>query len=161
VAIPVTAVPGLALTADYRLVGVHNAGDLNSVFYNKVDNVVVKGGIGLQKDIFVQLVTVGVAYAFGVTAAPPPPMAVAPPAPAPMAAHGYTDNSATHPGARGEHYNQGLSVRRAQSVKSELVRDRVPTSAIDINGYGESSPLVQTAADTRGPQNRRVEIILH
>ena len=200
VAIPIAAVPGLALTADYRLVGVHNAGDLNSVFYNKVDNVVVKGGIGLQKDIFVHLVTVGVAYAFGVTGAPPPPMAVAPPAPAPMAArsylvffdwdssamsqrareiiaeaaesstrvqttridvNGYTDNSAAHPGARGERYNQGLSVRRAQSVKSELVRDGVPTGAIDIHGYGEGHPLVQVAADTREPQNRRVEIILH
>lgn len=43
VAVPIAAVPGLAFTADYRLVGVHNAGDLNSVFYNKVANVIVKG----------------------------------------------------------------------------------------------------------------------
>ncbi len=200
VAVPIAAVPGLAFTADYRLVGVHNAGDLNSVFYNKVDNVVVKGGIGLQRDIFVHVVTVGLAYAFGVTPPAPPMMAAPPPAPAPTPArsylvffdwdsstmgqraraiiaeaaqnstrvqttridvNGYTDNSAAHPGARGERYNQGLSVRRAQSVKTELIRDGVPTGAIDINGYGESHPLVQTAADTREPQNRRVEIILH
>ena len=75
--------------------------------------------------------------------------------------NGYTDNSASHPGPRGERYNQGLSVRRADSVKAELIRDGVPSTAIDIHGYGESHPLVATGANTREPQNRRVEIILH
>ncbi|WP_428393126.1 OmpA family protein [Lichenicoccus sp.] len=73
---------------------------------------------------------------------------------------GYTDNSAAHPGPRGVAYNQALSVRRAQAVQSELVRDGVPSSIIEIHGYGESHPLVQTAADTREPQNRRVEIMM-
>lgn len=199
-AVPITAIPGLAFTMDYRLVGIHNAGDLNSVFYNKVDNVIVKGGIGLQKDIFVHLVTLGFAYAFGVGAPPPPEAAPSPPAaPAPEPARtyivffdwdrsdltsrareivaqaaqasthvqttrlevdGYTDNSAAHPGPRGQRYNLGLSVRRATSVKAELIRDGVMASTIDIHGYGESHPLVQTALDTREPQNRRVEIIL-
>jgi OOP family OmpA-OmpF porin len=36
----------------------------------------------------------------------------------------------------------------------------VPTSEISIHGYGESNPLVPTAAGVREPQNRRVEIIL-
>ncbi|WP_419729833.1 OmpA family protein [Lichenicola sp.] len=75
--------------------------------------------------------------------------------------NGYTDNSSIHGGARGARYNQGLSVRRATSVKAELIRDGVPGSAIDIHGYGESHPLVATGPNTREPQNRRVEIILH
>lgn len=74
--------------------------------------------------------------------------------------NGYTDNSAAHPGPRGMRYNMGLSVRRAQAVKAELIRDGVPAAAIDIHGYGEQHPLVPTGPNTREPQNRRVEIIL-
>ena len=68
--------------------------------------------------------------------------------------NGYTDLSGT------AQYNQGLSVRRAKTVQAELVRDGVPGSEISINGYGETRPLVATAAGVREPQNRRVEIIL-
>ena len=75
--------------------------------------------------------------------------------------NGYTDNSSIHGGERGARYNEGLSIRRADSVKAELVRDGVPATAIDIHGYGESHPLVPTGPNTREPQNRRVEIILH
>ncbi len=78
-----------------------------------------------------------------------------------IAVNGYTDSSSIHGGARGAAYNQGLSVRRAQSVKAELIRDGVPGSAIDIHGYGETHPLVATGPNTREPQNRRVEIILN
>ncbi|CAK7192768.1 Outer membrane protein [Commensalibacter sp. Nvir] len=74
--------------------------------------------------------------------------------------NGYTDTSAAHPGPRGQRYNMGLSIRRAKSVKAELIRDGVPVSAIDIHGYGESHPLVPTGPNVREPQNRRVEIIL-
>ena len=74
---------------------------------------------------------------------------------------GYTDSSAAQPGARGEAYNQALSVHRAQSVQAELVKDGVPSSAIDIHGYGESHPLVPTGPNTREAQNRRVEIVMH
>ncbi len=74
---------------------------------------------------------------------------------------GYTDNSSIHGGARGARYNLGLSIRRAQSVKAELIRDGVPGSAIDTHGFGETHPLVATGPDTREPQNRRVEIVLH
>ena len=68
--------------------------------------------------------------------------------------NGYTDLSGTAA------YNQRLSVRRAQTVESELVRDGVARSEISIHGYGDSSPLVPTAKGVREPQNRRVEIIL-
>ena len=68
--------------------------------------------------------------------------------------NGYTDTSGT------PRYNQGLSVRRGQSVANELVRDGVPRSAISIQGFGETHLLVPTANGVREPQNRRVEIIL-
>jgi outer membrane protein OmpA-like peptidoglycan-associated protein len=69
--------------------------------------------------------------------------------------NGYTDLSGT---AR---YNMGLSIRRAQNVANELVRDGVPRQAISIQGFGKTHPLVPTADGVREPQNRRVEIILH
>jgi len=68
--------------------------------------------------------------------------------------NGYTDTSGT------PQYNQGLSVRRAQSVAAELVKDGVPKSAISIQGFGETHLLVPTGAGVREPQNRRVEIII-
>lgn len=68
--------------------------------------------------------------------------------------NGYTDASGT------AGYNRGLSVRRAEAVANELVRDGVPRAAIGTQGFGETNPLVPTAAGVREPQNRRVEIIL-
>jgi outer membrane protein OmpA-like peptidoglycan-associated protein len=68
--------------------------------------------------------------------------------------NGYTDLSGT------ASYNQKLSVRRAESVEAELVKDGVPQGEIAIQGFGESNPLVPTAKGVREPQNRRVEIIL-
>jgi OOP family OmpA-OmpF porin len=68
--------------------------------------------------------------------------------------NGYTDRSGT------PQYNLRLSMRRAQNVAAELVRDGVPRNVINIHGYGESHPLVPTAPGVREPQNRRVEIIL-
>ncbi len=68
--------------------------------------------------------------------------------------NGYTDLSGTAA------YNQGLSVRRAKTVQAELVRDGVPANEITVQGFGESNPLVHTAAGVREPQNRRVQIIL-
>jgi OmpA-OmpF porin, OOP family len=68
--------------------------------------------------------------------------------------NGYTDTSGT------PQYNQGLSVRRAQAVAGELVRDGVPQSAINIQGFGETHLLVSTGPNVREAQNRRVEIIV-
>lgn len=68
--------------------------------------------------------------------------------------NGYTDTSGT------PRYNQGLSLRRAQTVANELARDGVPKQAISIQGFGETRLLVPTADGVREPQNRRVEIIL-
>ncbi len=68
--------------------------------------------------------------------------------------NGYTDTSGS------AKYNQGLSVRRAQAVAAELVKDGVPRQAITIQGFGETHLLVPTGPNVREPQNRRVEIIL-
>ena len=68
--------------------------------------------------------------------------------------NGYTDTSGR---AR---YNMGLSIRRAQNVAAELVRDGVPRNAISIHGFGETHLLVPTGPGVREPQNRRVEIII-
>ena len=68
--------------------------------------------------------------------------------------NGYTDTSGS------AKYNQGLSVRRAQAVAAELVKNGVPKSAITIQGFGETNLLVQTGPNVREPQNRRVEIII-
>jgi outer membrane protein OmpA-like peptidoglycan-associated protein len=69
--------------------------------------------------------------------------------------NGYTDLSGT------ASYNQRLSMRRAETVEAELVRDGVARGEITIRGFGETNPLVPTAPGVREPQNRRVEIILH
>jgi OmpA-OmpF porin, OOP family len=67
---------------------------------------------------------------------------------------GHADRSGT------DRYNQALSLRRAEVVAGELGRRGVSRSDIDIQAFGESRPLVQTADNVREPQNRRVEIVL-
>jgi OOP family OmpA-OmpF porin len=57
-------------------------------------------------------------------------------------------------------YNQKLSQRRADNVAAELVRLGVPQAEIAVMAYGDTHPLVPTAAGVREPQNRRVEIVL-
>jgi outer membrane protein OmpA-like peptidoglycan-associated protein len=68
--------------------------------------------------------------------------------------NGYTDLSGSAA------YNKRLSIRRAESVAAELVRDGVSDDEIVMKGFGESHPLVPTAPGVREPQNRRVEVIL-
>ena len=135
-------------------------------------------------------ILVGVRYAFGAAPAPVPVAAPAPaPAPArsylvffdwdkynltdrarqiiadaaanskkvtytKIVSNGFTDTSGS------AKYNQGLSVRRAQAVAAQLVKDGVPKKDIVITGFGESHPLVPTGPNVREPQNRRVEIVI-
>ena len=49
---------------------------------------------------------------------------------------------------------------RADTVKAALVKDGVPSSAIDESWHGKENPRVPTAAGVREPQNRRVEITM-
>ncbi|MCC8431015.1 OmpA family protein [Reyranella aquatilis] len=71
-----------------------------------------------------------------------------------IVATGHTDTSGS------PQYNMALSLRRANSVKEQLVREGVPATAITVNGRGEEGLLVQTGDNVREPQNRRVEIVV-
>jgi outer membrane protein OmpA-like peptidoglycan-associated protein len=67
---------------------------------------------------------------------------------------GHADRSGTPA------YNLALSRRRAEAVAAALVQQGVARQAIDIQAFGETKPLVPSAAGVREPQNRRVEIVL-
>lgn len=71
-----------------------------------------------------------------------------------VSVNGHTDLSGS------DTYNQDLSERRAETVRQELVRVGVPTSAISTVAEGESDPAVQTADGVREARNRRVEIMI-
>ncbi len=193
VAFHVGAVPGLALTAEYRFTAQPSNQNYNGQYF--------EAGMSSRAHItndglYNHEALLGIRYALFQPAPPPPPDQLAAPVPPPavepartylvffdwdradlsarareivaqaaaasthvktttIEVNGYTDLSGTAA------YNQRLSVRRAESVEAELVRDGVPRTEIGIHGYGESNPLVPTAKGVREPQNRRVEIILH
>jgi outer membrane protein OmpA-like peptidoglycan-associated protein len=67
---------------------------------------------------------------------------------------GYTDNVGT------EEYNQGLSERRADAVKTYLVENGVSARRLTTAGKGESSPVGDNNSATGRQQNRRVEVII-
>jgi outer membrane protein OmpA-like peptidoglycan-associated protein len=67
---------------------------------------------------------------------------------------GYTDLAGT------QQYNLGLSKRRADTVKTELVKDGVPAAAIVEAWRGKENPAVPTADGVREARNRRVEIVM-
>jgi OmpA-OmpF porin, OOP family len=188
-AIPVPPIPGLAITAEYRAFAKIGSDKYNGTLETplapagapirvKVGDEVNHSGL------------IGLRYAFFTPVPPPPPVVTPPPVPptrsylvffdwdkatltararqiireaADASTHvqytrievsGYTDTSGT------PQYNQGLSVRRAEAVAAELVRDGVPRNVITIQGFGETHLLVPTGPGVREPQNRRVEIII-
>ena len=67
---------------------------------------------------------------------------------------GYTDTSGTVA------YNLKLSLRRADAVEQELVRDGVSADGIGVDGKGEGDLLVKTPDGVREPQNRRATVEL-
>jgi len=67
---------------------------------------------------------------------------------------GHTDNT----GPSG--YNQGLSVRRANSVVSVLIRSGVSPSRLVAIGRGEDQPIASNLIPEGRAQNRRVEIVI-
>ena len=188
-AMPIPAVPGLAMTAEYRFMGV------GSRTYN-VSAVTgpgappIPGRVKLGND-FNHALLIGLRYNFTTPPPPPAPAPVVAPAPAPSRSYlvffdwdkatltdrarqiikDAADNSTRVQYTRIEvngytdtsgtqQYNQGLSVRRARAVQAELVRDGVPAQAITIQGFGDTNLLVPTGPGVREPQNRRVEIII-
>jgi OOP family OmpA-OmpF porin len=188
-AMPISGVPGLSLTAEYRFMGL--MGDRSyGVMVTPAVGPAAHGSVTSRAD-FNHSILIGLRYEFG---APPAP---APLSPAPMAdmgaktflvffdwdradltqrSVGIVRDAATY--AQGSHYtridvdgntdtsgtpsyNRGLSERRARTVADELVRDGVPQNAISTHAYGDTKLLVPTGPGVREPQNRRVEIVYH
>ena len=69
-----------------------------------------------------------------------------------LIAVGHTDSIGS------EQYNQGLSERRANSVKNYLVSKGIAADRVYTEGKGETSPIADNATREGRAQNRRVEI---
>jgi outer membrane protein OmpA-like peptidoglycan-associated protein len=188
-ALPIASAPGLALTAEYRFMGLAGDRSYGGVATSSTGSVPV--GVKLNSD-YNHTFLVGIRYNFG-QAPVVAPAPVAAPAPAVQPARSYlvffdwdkatlTDRARQiirEAAANSTHvqytrievngytdtsgtpqYNMGLSIRRATAVKAELIRDGVPAAAISTQGFGETHLLVPTGPGVREPQNRRVEIII-
>ncbi len=188
IAYPLAAVPGLSLTAEYRFFGVLDGGDYNGSIDTRAGRSFIKTSANSQYNHSI-LLGVRYAFNTAPPPPPPAPVVAPAPAPARsylvffdwdkynltdrarqiireaaenstrvqytrIAVNGYTDTTGT------PQYNMGLSIRRANAVAAELVRNGVPKSAISIQGFGETHLLVPTGDQVREPQNRRVEIII-
>ncbi|GHF86938.1 OmpA family protein [Thalassotalea marina] len=69
-----------------------------------------------------------------------------------LSIEGHTDNTGS------DNYNQELSLKRANSVKSYLVQQSIIESRLKVTGYGESMPIVANDTAQNRALNRRVEI---
>jgi outer membrane protein OmpA-like peptidoglycan-associated protein len=184
-AFPIASVPGLSITAEGRYFATLDT-EVNAIYTAPSGAITRQNGAVEVSNSNVSLL-IGVRYAFGVT--PPPPPVAAAPAPArtflvffDWNRDNLTDRArqiiaeaaqsaqrvgttrievAGHADTSGNaQYNQRLSERRANNVAAELARLGVPRSAMVVQGFGETRPLVPTGDNVREPQNRRVEIVL-
>ena len=71
-----------------------------------------------------------------------------------VAIEGYTDSVGS------EDYNQGLSERRADSVKAYLAGQGIGAIRLSALGKGESDPVAGNDSAAGRQQNRRVEVII-
>jgi outer membrane protein OmpA-like peptidoglycan-associated protein len=67
-----------------------------------------------------------------------------------------------HTDAKGDDaYNQGLSERRAQSVRAWLVeKERIAGAKMAARGWGERRPVASNDTDPGRQKNRRVEVVI-
>ena len=72
-----------------------------------------------------------------------------------VAIEGFTDSVGT------DGYNQGLSERRADSVKAYLVRQGVETTRLSASGRGKDDPIADNGSAAGRQLNRRVEVIIN
>jgi OmpA-OmpF porin, OOP family len=188
-AVPIPSIRGLAMTADYRFLGVGSR-KYNVTTQATATSPATFGSAKLGND-FNHAIVIGLRYNFGQPPPPPAPMPAAVPASAPArsyliffdwdkatlsdrareviknAAENSTKVQYTRIEVNGytdtsgtKQYNQDLSIRRAKVVQGELVRNGVPENAITIQGFGDTNLLVPTGPGVREPQNRRVEIVI-
>ncbi len=189
-AFPVTAIPGLSITAEYRYLGTlqdNFNGGVNSPTGAPVSRGRFEVDQANKHSAFL-----GLRYAL-YTPPAPAPMAPAPAQAPAAAARTYlvffdwdradlTDRARQIVGEAAQNarrvsstrievaghadrsgtpqYNQRLSQRRAEAVAAELARQGISRNEMSIQAFGESRPLVPTADGVREPQNRRVEIVL-
>ena len=66
---------------------------------------------------------------------------------------GYTDDRGT------AKYNESLSSRRADAVRTYLIGKGVDADRLTAKGYGESSPVADNATVEGRSENRRVELV--
>jgi OOP family OmpA-OmpF porin len=186
VALPINAMPGLAVTLEYHFLGL--AGTRSYTGSATTGAITVPYALKTNGD-YNHSILLGLRYAFGAPAPAPAPMPVAD-----MGAKTFlvffdwdkynltarSEGIVRDAAAYSTHtqytridvdgntdtsgtptYNQGLSERRARTVAAELVRDGVPQATISMHAYGDTKLLVPTGPNTREPQNRRVEIVYH
>jgi outer membrane protein OmpA-like peptidoglycan-associated protein len=71
-----------------------------------------------------------------------------------IALEGHTDSIGS------DQYNQNLSERRAQSVRTYLVGSGINQDMVRAMGFGESQPVVSNDNSAGRQQNRRVELVV-
>jgi outer membrane protein OmpA-like peptidoglycan-associated protein len=71
-----------------------------------------------------------------------------------LAVEGHTDSVGT------DAYNQGLSERRAESVRTYLVDQKFAARSVAATGLGEGQPVATNDTAAGRQQNRRVELIV-
>jgi outer membrane protein OmpA-like peptidoglycan-associated protein/opacity protein-like surface antigen len=69
-----------------------------------------------------------------------------------VSVEGHTDSVGS------DQYNQGLSVRRANSVADYLADGGIARDRMTVKGFGESQPVASNDTDDGRAQNRRVEL---
>jgi outer membrane protein OmpA-like peptidoglycan-associated protein len=67
---------------------------------------------------------------------------------------GYTDNVGS------DEYNQKLSEQRADAVRSYLIEQGIPDSAVTAQGFGKSNPIAPNDTAQGRQKNRRVQIVV-
>jgi len=71
-----------------------------------------------------------------------------------LAIAGYTDSTGSAT------YNQGLSERRADAVRTYLLNDGVYPARMTATGYGQSYPVASNSTEQGRSRNRRVDITI-
>jgi outer membrane protein OmpA-like peptidoglycan-associated protein len=67
---------------------------------------------------------------------------------------GFTDSTGS------DSYNQGLSERRAESVRGFLIAKGISSNRVAARGYGKANPVASNKTAATRQLNRRVEIII-
>lgn len=71
-----------------------------------------------------------------------------------VALEGHTDNVGS------VDYNQGLSERRAESVRQAMLSRGIPAERLQTKGFGLTQPVAPNDSDIGRSINRRVEVIV-